>query len=473
VSRFEAWALPPGFESPEAFDTRIGTGADSPEGGHDVLLARFSETSASMLLDRLGQGGDLLARRSVREIAMILGRVGARFLDPRDELRREAEARLPGEAALGSTMARLVIEGMARDWSEDRLHRLLEEEFEDPEVLDGLRMSGTGRLLGATGGRLAYHLGAGNVPGVGTTSLVRSLLVKCPVVLKPGQGDMTLPILFARGLAEVDPQVAEALAVVYWPRAHPDALERQLVARADRVVAYGGSRMVAELRGRIPATTPLVAYHHRVSVGAVSREALANAPEARRIAAAAARAVTLFEGRGCVSPRMIWVESGGRIAPEEWATMLADSLVALADEWPAPTPHPSESAGIRQIREAAEMRIATGAPGKLIGDPGLAWTVLVEPAERRLEVSPGRMVQLHPIGSLEELPARLEPLASVLQTVALEAPGPRKRALAEALRRSGVSRVTTFGSQPWPPAWWLHDGSGPLRSLVRWTEVEP
>jgi len=477
VSRFEAWALPPGFEPPDVSDRGRGTdrnpGVGAAEDGGGMLVVRFDEAGASMLLDRLYQSGELLARRGVRELATILGQVGARFLDPRDELRREAEARLPAEAGLGSAMARRVIEGMARDWSEERLHRLLEEEFEDPEVLDGLRTSRTGRHIAATGGHMAFHLGAGNVPGVGTTSLLRSLLVKCPLVLKPGRGDVTLSVLFARGLAEVDTAVAGSLAVIYWPRESPDALARQLLTRADRVVAYGGSRVVAELRSQLPATTPLVAYHHRVSMGAVSREALMNASEARRIADAAARAVTLFEGHGCVSPRMIWIEKGGAIAPEEWAAMLAECLAALHVDWPPASPTPADAAETRLMREAAEMRIAAAGVGKLIGDPGLSWTVLLEPGEPRLEVSPGRTVHLHPLESLEELPLRLKPLSSVLQTLALEAPEPRKRALAQALQRSGLTRVTTFASQPWPPSWWLHDGSGPLRSLVRWIEVEP
>lgn len=477
MTRFEAWALPPGFEPPGVTNPGRGSGHGSigdltvHEGG--LQLARFDEAGALMLLDRLELGGEVLAGRSVRDLATLLGQVGARFLDPRDELRREAEARLPEEAALGSTMARQVIDGMARDWSGERLHRLLDEEFEDPEVLDGLRTSERGRLLGATGGRLAFHVGAGNVPGVGTTSLVRSLLVKCPIVLKPGRGDVTLPVLFARGLAEIDPEVAGSLGVVYWPRENPSVLARLLLARADRVVAYGGSEMVSELRSELPATTPLVAYHHRVSVGAVSREALGDVSEARRLAGAAARAVALFEGGGCVSPRMIWIEKGGAISPDEWATMLAESLSALLEEWPLPPAPPVQAAEIRQLREAAEMRIATAGAGMLAGDPGLSWTVLLQSGDPRLEVSPGRTVHLHPISSLEELPLRLKPLASVLQTIAIEAPEPRKRLLAEALHRSGLTRITTFASQPWPPAWWLHDGGGPLRSLVRWIEVEP
>ncbi len=60
---------------------------------------------------------------------------------------------------------------------------------------------------------LTFHLGAGSVPGVATTSLIRGLLVRSAVLLKPGLGDIPLPLFFARGLEEEDPELARSLAV--------------------------------------------------------------------------------------------------------------------------------------------------------------------------------------------------------------------------------------------------------------------
>jgi len=44
--------------------------------------------------------------------------------------------------------------------------------------------------------------------------------------------------------------------------------------------------------------------------------------------------------------------------------------------------------------------------------------------------------------------------------------------LANSLANFGLTRVTTFDRQPWPPAWWRHDGTEPLRALVDWVELE-
>jgi hypothetical protein len=82
------------------------------------------------------------------------------------------------------------------------------------------------------------------------------------------------------------------------------------------------------------------------------------------------------------------------------------------------------------------------------------------------------VVRVVPVSDLEMVPRRLAELAPHLQTVALEVEEARRPALAESLARAGVPRITTLAATPWPPPWWHHDGEGPLRALVRWTDLE-
>jgi hypothetical protein len=193
-----------------------GSRDGSPSGGDGVL-------------DRLEGSAAGLEARSATSIAGTLGRVGQRFLDSGDRLRKEAEERVPMEARLSAPMAREVISGMASDWRPDRLEELLRFEFEDPAVLDRFTPFRDGTLRRAIGGRLAFHVGAGNVPGTGTTSLIRSLLVKCPVLLKPGSGDRALAELFATGVAEEDPELAASLEVRYWAGGSHEPLEEEVL----------------------------------------------------------------------------------------------------------------------------------------------------------------------------------------------------------------------------------------------------
>ena len=150
-------------------------------------------------------------------------------------------------------------------------------------------------------------------PGVSVTSMIRALLVKSAVLLKPALGDVVLPVLFAEALAEEAPEFSDSLAVTYWPGGS-SPLEDLALQRAEAVVAYGGNEAIKSLRDRTPVTARFIAYHHRLSVGLVGREAL-TAERAPRVARVAARAVSMFDQRGCVSAHAIYVEEGGAVDP--------------------------------------------------------------------------------------------------------------------------------------------------------------
>jgi hypothetical protein len=113
-------------------------------------------------------------------------------------------------------MAEAILDGMARDWTGERLGRLLAAEFANPAALDGFVPGGLG-LARALGPRLCVQIVSGSVPGVGATALLRSLMVKGPTLVKPGRGDVVLPVLMAHALRSLHAAGGDGMAVVYWP----------------------------------------------------------------------------------------------------------------------------------------------------------------------------------------------------------------------------------------------------------------
>lgn len=410
-----------------------------------------------------------LLPRPAADLARVLGGVGARFLDPADPLRRRALELLPPTAGVSPSMAKAILDGMAADWTPGRLLELLERELADPTVLDRFVPDGSGRSVRALGAPLQVHLTAGTVPGVSVTSLVRALLVKGAVLLKPGRGDVALPVLFLGALAEADLEVARAAAVTYWPGGD-DPAENAALTMADLVVVYGGDATVGSVRARIAPTTPLVAYHHRISLGVVGRGALG--ADLERTAGAAARAVALFDQRGCVSPHQIYVEEGGDGAPREFAGALGAALEVLEGELPPGAVEGDEAAARQQLRGTAELRTAAGEDVVLLGGAADGWTVMLDPDPAFEPSCLNRFVRVCPVPDAEDVPGLLAPLGRHLQSVAVAGLGLRTAAVAEALARVGALRVTSFEGQPFPPPWWHHDGSGPLRALMRWVDLE-
>ncbi len=464
MTAFRAFQLPPGTRG---FET-----AEIQAKGH--LRARFSRAGGEALLRSLRRARATLCGRTSRDLAQSIGEVGRRFTEPGDPLRREAELKLPSEAGISPSMASLIIDGMARDWTPEPLERLLLADFQDPGILDNFRPDVEGQLSKAVGGSLAFHIGAGNLPGIGTTSIIRSLLVKCPVLLKPGRGDVTLPCLFVQALLESDPELAKAVAVVYWARGEGSDLEELAIHEADRVVAYGGTDLVRELRTRLPPTTPLVAYHHRLSIGAVAREHLDTLAQAEAVARKAARSVATFDQRGCVSPQIIWVEEGAPTKPVTWAKLLATELEVLAQEMPAGPIDKTVAAALQQLKATAELKGLAGMGDRVFGDAAGKGIVFFDPKTSGVTslAGTGRTVVVKPIADLSQLSEVIRPASRTLQTLALDAPELRRRELEDPLATSGITRITTFKKQPWPAAWWRHDGTGPLQALVSWVVLE-
>ena len=423
---------------------------------------------------------ETLARTPTAAIVRALDAAAARLADPADPLRRTAEAALPAVTGYAPEMIRLGLDRMVADWGAPALERLLRAELPDPAALDrfvddpagaGAPRAGR-RLLRAHGPELAFHVFAGNVPGVAVTSLVRSLLVRAATLGKTAAGEPVLPALFAHALAEVAPDLALALAVTYWPGGTTE-LEAVALDAADAVVVYGGAESLASLQRRLRPGARLLEHGPRYSFGIVGREALDRA-SAPPLAQTIARAVAIFDQQGCVSPHVVYVERGGEVGPEEMAGLVAGALADLEARLPRGRLSPGEAAALHEARGAAEFRAIAGQDVRLHTGGGTGFTVAYDADPAFAPSCLNRFLWIKPVGDVGEVTAHVIPYARWLQTVAVGGiPADRLEPLAEALAAAGACRIAGFADAPWPPAQWHHDGRGPLAELLRWTDLEP
>lgn len=499
----DAWVLPPGIPAPDAYD-RLRAGELPVR--HPTRDALDADTVISALRD--AHRG--LAAIPTAGMVRILG--GAAEALTR-ELDRADLRDIAANGRLSAAMARAVVEGMAPSWTTAALDHLVRAEFPDPRMLGGFVAETGGRegaadeaapgvrddagepgqparaaaaaaprrYVRAAAPAVTLHFGAGSVPGVTVTSMIRALLVRSAVLVKPGAGDIALTVRFARLLHRADPRLARAVAVQYWPGGAPewDGWERDLVRAADQVVVYGGDGAIESVRARAPASTRVIEHPHRIGVAIVDARAPgpddADAPPGdatvpgsdllARAAQATARAAALFEQRGCVSTHLVLLV-GGEAAASAFCAELADGLAALETELPPGPRTPAEMSSLHQIRGRLAMKgaaLGTAATG--------SWTVILASAEA-FEPIDGRSVWVVPVDGLEPCRELLAPLSPVLQTIGLAGfDGSRAAALAEDLVAIGATRIVPLDQVPFPAADWLHDGARPLRELVRWSEL--
>jgi hypothetical protein len=369
-------------------------------------------------------------------------------------------------------MVALILDRALADLRAPALERLLAAELPQPLMLDGFHLDPTrGHAVFATGPALTTHVLAGNVPGVAVTSVVRALLVKSASFAKTSHREPVLTPAFARALAHADPDLADCIAVSWWAGTDLQRT-REAASAADAIVCYGGREAVDGIRSLAPRDALFLEHGPRISFGLVAREALISAESTRTTADAVARATALLDQQGCVSPQLVYVETSGHLTPKLFGRLVADRLMDLQDTLPRGTLDAAEAAAIHAFRASAEFREISGENIELIVPADTSFTVLFETDPTFLGTPLNRVLRIKEVSDLGIVPGLLHPFRTLLQTAAFAAPPARIAALAPRLVAAGVTRMTSFEDMPFPPPFWHHDGRGPLRELLRFSDLE-
>ena len=438
----------------------------------EVRVQRLTPIGLDALIDRLIAAREAyLAQLPVERIITLLDRVASRWLDPASAYRREAEELLPAITGYAEPAVRKGLASFLSLPRRENLERLVEQELPDPSVLDGFQPHGRGGgQTRAYGPALAVHVWSGNVPGLPAQSLVNALLVKAACLGKVASEEPLFATLLAESIAEVDERLAECLAVVWWPGGDEE-LERIAFARAEAVIAYGGERAMAAIRERVPRGTRFVEYGHKLSFGAIGREALTE-EAVEETADRAAYDVAKYDQQGCLSPHLFYVERGAPIAPREFAEHLGQALARYEAAVPRGRVTLEEAGSAASLRQRYELRQAGGEAVALLHDNG-PWAVLYDEDASFQPSCLNRTVFVKPVDDLAGVPELAAPVKRYLQTCGVAANPERRHELAGQLGRLGLDRVCPLGRMADVSPEWHHDGRFNLLDLLRWTDLEP
>jgi hypothetical protein len=438
----------------------------------DVAVPQLTPAQLGALAAQVRtQGGAQLKAMPLSQVITAIDRAIERLLNAADPYRLELELLLPRITGFDAEMVRLGLNAYLKTFRAPQLQRFVAEDFPNPKVLDEFQPAAKGGMVRAYGPELLAHVWAGNVPGLPLWSLVCGLLVKAPAVGKVASAEPLFAALFARLLAEVEPRLAAALAIV-WFKGGDTASERALFTEADVVLAYGGNATLAALREQVPVTTRFLPHGHKLSVGLVSAAAL-DAQRLPAVARAAALDVVRYEQQGCYSPHTFYVARGGRVSPQEFAQALAGQLAALQHKFVRRPLTLEEAASVAAWRQGQEMRGYASAAVQLLGDADAPWAVAYADEAGPLQpCALNRTVQVQAVDALRDAVPLLAAQREVLQTVGIAAAPQELHALAGPLGEAGATRLCALGRMTAPEAGWHHDGRFSLLDLVRMVELE-
>jgi hypothetical protein len=441
----------------------------------EVAVPVLNEVQITQLAERVRVAGrSYLKTLSVAQITIIIDRAIARLLDRDDPWRQKAERLLPLVTGYDAEMVRLGLTSYLKTFRRPELQKFLAEDFANPGVLDEFQPIPKGGFAKAFGPDLLLHIWAGNVPGLPLWSLISGLLVKASTVGKLPSAEPLFAGWFAQLLVEIDPKLADCLAIVWW-KGGDETQEQAWLKQADVVVAYGGNRSLEAIRRRVPITTRYLPYGHKISFGMVSRTAL-DPQKAWFVAHQAAYDVVRYDQQGCYSPHLFFVERGGRVSPQEFAGYLANELACFERKFPRRPLSIEEAGSVAAWRNAEEMRSFAQPNRELMGDAMGAWSVAYVDADDDGEgLAPtglNRTIKVIALDRLEDALPRIAPLQAFLQTVGIAGTPEELFQLAGLLGQAGVTRICALGNMTAPEAGWHHDGRFNLLDLVAMTEIE-
>ncbi|MGB2560616.1 MAG: acyl-CoA reductase [Akkermansiaceae bacterium] len=291
------------------------------------------------------------------------------------------------------------------------------------------------------------HIVSGNTPHAAFQSLIRGLLIGSHNVIKtPSSGlpELTDAIpLFPEALRKMI-EVHTSLADEHW-------------ASANAIIAIGSDASIEAIQARVQPHQTFIAHSHKISIGVVYDQLEDAAP-------LAARDVSLYNQRGCLSLHAIYVSGDSEV----FAHTLAREMAAFAHDYPPEELTKQEAGAIRNLRETIRFQAANDSAVQLWeSTDSLDWTVIHDPSPTLKLSCLNRCVYVKP------LPAALntETLGAEsrhLSTVALH---PFNTSHALMLEHLPATRICPMGTSQEPSIFWHHDGYAPLASLVKWQDI--
>ncbi len=256
-------------------------------------------------------------------------------------------------------------------------------------------------------------------------------------------------------MANEDPRLGAALAVVHWPGGS-EAHERTALASADVVLAYGRPASLDAIAAQRPRR--LLRFGPRLSVAVVAAEAL----DDPATAVDAALQVALFDQQGCLSPQILIAVGDEPGRSERFAAALAGELGRLAVTLPAAPLALPESAAVARFLDRQRWRAQEGAPVRVFADAEGRFSVVVD-RSGTLPPSPlHRHLVVVPVASLAAIEGVLAPLRGLIEAIGYAGDERRTDTVAALAAACGAHRVCPLARMQAPPFAWRQSGHARL-----------
>jgi Acyl-CoA reductase (LuxC) len=417
---------------------------------------------------------DPLALRDVHDLPLpeildFLEQLAERLdIDHNEHLRLAVEM-----TADGSLYTREILEDVYRRLPEVLRRETLEEYVEqniggrylegwvETELLDR-------RIAVRAFGARAVHVIAGNSPVIALWTVINNALTRSDAIVKIPANDPYAAVAIARTMIDMDPvhPITRHLSVGYW-KGGDAAIEKRLYhnRNIEKIVAWGGFASMRSIRAYLGPGLDLVALDPKLSASIIGREAFADEASMADAARRAAADIGYFNQGGCVSARVLYVETGVDAAGIKRANEFGERVMTEMRALPATlsSPHPAFDRVLREelagIRDAPDFRVFGGKDSE--------GAVIVSQLEEVVDFADRldcRVANIVPVGRVDDA---LSYLTIHTQTIGVY-PDELKRRLRDECAMRGAQRIVSLGYATSMGMAGPHDAIQLLSRTVRW-----
>ncbi|NUN15117.1 MAG: hypothetical protein HUU55_15925 [Myxococcales bacterium] len=386
------------------------------------------------------------------QIARLLGTLSEYWLDPSYSYRVEAISTLSETTGVHPSLLAL---GMNHSFSQWTARALMDLVVRRPQS------SPMNRCIFPD---VTLIIAASNVPTPVIFDIYSVLMLNCAALVKIPSSLARFARIFIDSLCELDPILGGNVELVSWAGGDSD-LEAAVAARVDAVITNGSDKAVADLRTRVPVSTPFLARGSRSSVVILDCSALLG-PELANWAQRVSTDVVLWDQRGCLSPSVVYVKPSDAISLEEVGYALNNALANWEERAPCGAQTAEVTAYTRAAWDSAIVAQLAGEPVRVLSN------VVIDERCKTPKQLVGRRLWVVPLvdetGMIRPFSAEI----GRISTVVLTAPVDSRETIVSLCARAGASRVCAPGAAQSPPSSWHHDGVDVQRELVRWIDIE-
>lgn len=324
-------------------------------------------------------------------------------------------------------------------------------------------------------GSRGLHIVAGNGPGIGLVTLVRSAITRSDCIIKAPSNDPFTSAALGMTMCDMAPDhpITRHFSVAYW-RGGDAAVEDKLYKphNLEKIIAWGGFAGIKHVTKYIQPGLELISLDPKTSISVIGPEALEDEQQMQEAAGRLAIDIGGGNQMGCASSRVTFVLTGSYEDGVERVTELGKRVYQAMMDLP-PNFSSMPKSYDKELKAHVDALRLDDDWYEVIGGEQDEGAIIVSKLPRQVEFAAylaDRTANIVPIESIDDL---LLGIDAYTQTIGVW-PESLKADLENVVPLYGAQRLVTLGNALYngPLVGLAHDAIEPVRRMCKWIANE-